>query len=232
MSGRPWTPEEDAALRRVYGLVLPRHRRGSTLLRALPGRTLGAIRNRVQDLGLRAGSCRPWTPQDDAYLRREWGDTGLRQMALRLRRTKTAVLLRSKRLGLAHGHNGIPAGYASIAEVCRRTGYCDVVVRRVLAEAGVSIYRVDSLRAEFKLRRVFVDRDDAEEALRAYDATLHETETVADAARRHGVHRDMLTRWLEDAGLRRPAGRGHAVRLLSVDIDRVVAQHRPQRRAA
>lgn len=226
---RAWTPEEDAALRRTYERTMPANRRVRALLRAVPGRSLSGIRNRARDLGLRPGSCRPWTAEENAYLMREWGDTGLRVMCARLRRTRAAVCHRARDLGLRTGPGGVPAGYLSVSALSRRSGYPPRRVQRVLAEANVRLYQTDGLEPARFYHKLYADADDALEALEAYDRWLRETETPSEAARRHGLYQVTLYGWLEDAGLARRVGRGQALRLPVADIDRVVAERLPGR---
>lgn len=62
MGGRPWSPAEEAVLRRHYA------DEGAGVARRLPGRTQGACYTCACRLGLGSGKRRRWTPEEEALL--------------------------------------------------------------------------------------------------------------------------------------------------------------------
>lgn len=215
ITGVAWTPAEDALLRRWA----PR-RGGSRRLRALlPARTTCAIEGRIMRLGVQRRK-RHWTAADDAYLRREWGDTGLRTLARHLRRCPDAVYRRASDLGL---HLGTPQGCESVTAAVARTGYAHPELRRLLAAAGVAVRQVAVARTG---RERYVHRYVEPDAVDAAVAAWERSEVLTAAARRRGVARASLIAWLRAAGVVRPT-RAVFWRVDSATVDRVVAQHRP-----
>jgi hypothetical protein len=104
--GRRWTPEEDDLLRKAY-------RDGSSLtpVRTRLGRSTSSIRWRCGELGLqgthvnKAGwrTERPWSEEETAILRAEYGKTPNAELARKLDRKWTAVRDRAAHLGIKHG---------------------------------------------------------------------------------------------------------------------------------
>lgn len=105
--GRPWTPEEDALLRKAYsdGTSL-------TPLRRQLGRTSGSLRHRAEYLGLRGLHANrngwrtgpDWTEADEARLRADYGRVPTKALAASMGRTKAALTSRANSLGLVHGY--------------------------------------------------------------------------------------------------------------------------------
>ena len=138
--GRPWTPAEDAILRRLY------QRSPKQAYKALPGRTVCAVRVRAVKLGLQVR--RPWTPAEDAILRREWGELGARGLRAKLPgRTWLAIREQALRLRLGPANQG----RVSVAEAARRAGYDRKSLCRILDLQGVQVRRVWGERPDAKL---------------------------------------------------------------------------------
>lgn len=104
-----WEPWQDELLRRTYTGTPGDGPRLAAQLR----RPRHAILQRAQRLGLSKGS-RPWTPQEETYLRRWIGRRSLTDIARHLRRSRTAVQLKGKRLHVSQYGLGSP-GYTARA---------------------------------------------------------------------------------------------------------------------
>ena len=106
--GRPWTPEEDALLTRVY-----RDGTSRTPLIERLGRTSSSINWRVEHLGLRGTHVRRdgfrggpvWTDADIGTLREHYGKVPMDELAARMGRTKASLFTRANILGLVHGYH-------------------------------------------------------------------------------------------------------------------------------
>ncbi len=105
--GRPWAPEEDDLLRATYA-------RGDSLTptRRRLGRSVCSIRWRAAELGLQGTHARPngwrteppWTENEIAILRRDYGRVPTPQLAAGLGRKKGGVFNKAWSLGLVHGY--------------------------------------------------------------------------------------------------------------------------------
>lgn len=95
MAKRPWTPQEDAALRRLLDAGWTHQRIGA----ALGGRSKQAVTSRWHLLR-RGLSKRPWTAEEDATLRDTAGYRTCAQIAATLGRTANAVHTRASLLGI------------------------------------------------------------------------------------------------------------------------------------
>lgn len=99
MGKRPWTKEEEKILRELYPSA------GPAACATRLGRSRNAVRVRAQKLGLQrshtVGRGRPWTPQEEEYLRRYYRRLPAREIAAELGRTTSAVHTRARRLDLA-----------------------------------------------------------------------------------------------------------------------------------
>lgn len=106
--GRPWTPEEDALLTRVY-----REGTSRTPLIERLGRTSSSINWRVEHLALRGTHANRdgfrggpvWTDADIATLREHYGKVPMDELAARMGRTKASLFTRANLLGLVHGYH-------------------------------------------------------------------------------------------------------------------------------
>ncbi len=97
---KPWTPEEDALLRRSY-----RTRSTADLASELK-RTVASVQTHLSKLRLRRRpppehAPRPWTDDEDAYLRQSYHKIPAKDIAEQFNRKVTAVIHRAARLGLA-----------------------------------------------------------------------------------------------------------------------------------
>jgi hypothetical protein len=95
---RPWTKEEDAKVKKLYGTMTL-----GEIAHAL-NRSATAISMRAAHFGLRKklpnGRPKVWTPKDDRFLRTNWQRLTIRELAERLGRTRKAVTHRVEKLGL------------------------------------------------------------------------------------------------------------------------------------
>ena len=97
--GQPWSPEEDAQIRRLGG------RLGGEALGRLMHRSADAVRKRARKLGVSlktGGTGRFWTPEEDAVLREHALRTPWVEIADMLGRTAPGCEYRAKVLGLIH----------------------------------------------------------------------------------------------------------------------------------
>lgn len=101
MSSRPWTDEDDAALRERYG------REPATGIAAALGRTTAAVYTRASLLGLRSDlsrSLRPsrlWNADQDAEIRAAYRTETAESIGRRLGRTASQVHRRAVKIGAA-----------------------------------------------------------------------------------------------------------------------------------
>ena len=105
--GRPWIAEEDDLIRRVYA-------QGGSLtpLQATLGRSRTSITYRAGELGLKGTPARPngwrtdppWTEDEIAILRRDYGRVPTPALAAALGRKKGGVFNKAFVLGLKHGY--------------------------------------------------------------------------------------------------------------------------------
>lgn len=164
-----------------------------------------------------------WKPEEDRELDL-WWSSGLRLDAIANRfpgRTKGAVYRRAKDRGLGLG---CPKGFEYLHAAAERTGYCIPTLRRILDYSDVQVHV--SLRmpgsTNKNWRRHYVDPFEVDEAI----ALWMKTEKPTDAARRRGVNRETLRRWLRKAGaLEMSDGTKIHRRVASDIIERVVAEH-------
>jgi len=97
-----WLPSEDAALRTAFASDIALRD-----IARLVGRTLPATRQRIQDLGLRRNSTRPWSALEDEELAQRYGDEATADLARDLGRGIPALYNRARLLGLSR--TGEPA---------------------------------------------------------------------------------------------------------------------------
>lgn len=96
-----WTDEEDAVLRQFAGKATRRE-----IADKLPGRTVEAVKKRLQRLELimhARAPAQPWTAEQDDVLRAWSGKAGIRVIAKKVGRTRGAVYSRMEYLGLLAG---------------------------------------------------------------------------------------------------------------------------------
>ena len=90
-----WTPDETATLERLFRDDVPIAGIVATL-----GRGSAGVRDKIVRLGLRRHSQTAWSPDEDAWLAREYGTGPAAALALDLGRSCTAVYARAGTLGL------------------------------------------------------------------------------------------------------------------------------------
>ena len=90
-----WTPDETATLERLFRDDVPIAGIVATL-----GRGSAGVRDKIVRLGLRRHSQTAWSPDEDAWLAREYGTRPAAALALDLGRSCTAVYARAGTLGL------------------------------------------------------------------------------------------------------------------------------------
>ena len=173
-----WLPDDDAKLR--AGFVAD-----DDLLAIADrlGRTLDAVRSRIDALGLRRNSHRPWSELEDADLARDYGQIATSSIALTHGRSPGAVYARAGLLGLTEGT--APAYTAwEIAQIS--AGYAQGVP---VAQLGVLIGRpvcgIASVASRLAIRHANASPDWSDaEALRALE--------LADAGFRYVIIAERL----------------------------------------
>lgn len=131
-----WTPEEDAALRRIAAPKRARSRRSKlprkALLRALPGRTWAAIHARYLKL-VPQRPARHWTEGEDAALTAAWREHGNRAVLAAVPgRTWAAICKRVEDLRLG----SVPQGWVTFRGEHLRLGCCRHEADAVVAWAA------------------------------------------------------------------------------------------------
>lgn len=101
---RPWTPDEDAALKALIGTL------GYAEIAARLGRTRRACEARGHAIGARRAISRPWTAADDARLREIYPRMKAADVAAEIDRSVAATIQRAKKLGLRKSRQWRVAG--------------------------------------------------------------------------------------------------------------------------
>lgn len=188
---RPWTPEEDAALRKACAR---RRRVNVEALAAALGRTPSAVQCRLRQLKLQRPG-QPWTRAEDTILRAKWHEVATRVLRQHLpSRSTTAILQRAYRLGLSCADRA--QGLLSLSVAAERSGYARPTLLRMLERHEVTLHR-PGYRG--RGAHLFVAWDDVERVVRA-EVQL---ESILAAARRLGMPRLALTQRIDDAGIER-----------------------------
>jgi hypothetical protein len=181
---RPWTPEEEAAIRDGY------IKRGPMKLAAELGRTQVSVQKRAARL--RALRRRRWTKADDDELRDLWGTLSIDKIAKRLGRTVATTYWRADRLGL---ERGATQGHEYFTDAAKRTGFAVATLRRILKTHGVKLLVTMSRPTGARRHYHAVDPYDVDEAVAAWLAC----EDIAAAARARGLPAETLAWWVEKA---------------------------------
>lgn len=185
---RRWSAAEDAAIRARYPEV------GGDLAADL-GRPLLSLYERASRLGV---SVEPrWTPADDRRLTMIWGEATLNVIAKRMGRTPVSVYWRASKIGL---RCGCPQGMEYITNAARRTGFAVDTFKRIIAWAGVKASKTMSRPGARYFRCLVVEPDDADDAVKRW----LDAETIDEAARRIGVDKGTMARWLLASGRELP----------------------------
>jgi len=180
------------------------------------GRTLAAVRTKVDDLGLRRNSSRPWTEMDDAYLVARYGTDATSAIAGALGRSAGAIYARAGLLDLTEATEPVWTQW-EIAQV--RTGYeRGIPVAQLGVLIGRTPFAVATLASKFKIEHANAPRDwsDAEqqralelageghcyaviaERLRAEGHPQRRGRTVGQTLRRLGYARGWGRPWLPE----------------------------------
>lgn len=166
---------------------------------------------------LRARHKRRWTREEEALLRREWGELGGRELCARLGRSAKAIVAHALLLGLPAQGSGTTPVYA----MARRLGCAPQTLCVFAAECG--------LRLE---RRARVARQPSRQPHRVCDAdqievlyTQRTTRAVTLAAwdRARGVGGGSASRTLRDAGIPTAPKRAMTVRVPDTLLDELAA---------
>lgn len=178
-----------------------------------------------------SGYARPWSGHDDQMLRDLWGSYSITWLARKFGRTYTAIFWRARHLDL---QLGCPPGSEYLTAAARRTGYEVQSLRRILAAAGVGLHVAHAKKRTRRRPRHYVDRYEVDWAVAAW----METETLNQAAKRHGMNPATLRRWLlaaiaGGASIPPPPEKGLRWQVPGKAVDRVVlARREPVRGAA
>lgn len=212
---RPWTPEEDAALRKACARRSRRQVKWEPIAQQL-GRSVDATRCRACRLDLMRPA-RHWTPEEDAYLLREWADNRMRTLQEHLPgRSAQAIRQRASALGLSAADRR--QGLLSVKAAARLTGFADEALVALLERQGVTtrITAVCPKGPRFARRYVSLD------AVVAAIARDLQTESAVAAARRLGVTAAVVRSRLHQQGYF--SVRGRPFRLAPETYDQLVAR--------
>lgn len=220
---RPWDADEEATIRRLYPGDI------AATCAALPHRTRHSILRKAQTMGVHNLTCRrtPWSKEEDQRLRTLWAlGLSLRRISDRMGRNQQGIAKHVERLGLPLG---VPRGYESITESCKRVGFHGCTMWTILRWAAVVTTAVRAKKPQGKFRRYYVDPFDVDEAVKKWLST----ETIAGAATSRDIPRSTLRKWLLCAGAFTSSAdaRKHQ-RIPTKVIDRVVAERRAQKEGA
>lgn len=174
----------------------------------------------------RARSHRPWSPEEDRVLAREWGEVCPRVLRSKITgRSWEAIYNRAtKVLRLPYG---LPQGTVSLKEAARRLGCSSVKSVRALARRQHVPIRLHPHPPTLGTKVHAWSCVDWEDVREAYLHEANTTETITGGAARHGLIDVTLARWLRRAGvIGDRKTHGAPVRVLTADVDRVVAAHR------
>lgn len=167
-----------------------------------------------------------WTEKDERMLGFLW-ESGLRLSAIceRMGRTEYAIADRAYLLGLPMG---CPPGYEYLTAAVRRVGLCNAIqLRRILDYYDVQIHICLSIGARRKKnnrrwRRHFVDPELVDNAVKAWISS----ESVSSAARRRGVDRNTLRKFLIESGTPDPrASRAKQWRVTDEQVEAALRGH-------
>lgn len=160
-----------------------------------------------------------WTEAEDRKLLALWGERSQRAVRAALPgRSWYAIVDRAKSHGCAIGAAGMQ-GYETVTAATVRTGYDRRALLRILTAHEVSFVHHRTSHEGSHILFVEVDAVDA-----AIAAEFRDFECIDDGARRHGLPRWLLLRWLRAAGEVPPAapGRRPKNRVTPEATDRVV----------
>ena len=140
-----WLPEEIDRLRQGFKADEDLQEIADSL-----GRTLAAVRTRIDDLGLRRNSSRPWSEMDDAFMAQHYGLRATSAVAAMLGRSCYAVYARAGLLGLTEGN--APA-YTDWETAQIRAGYAQgVPVAQLAVLIGRPASGIATVASRLKIR--------------------------------------------------------------------------------
>jgi hypothetical protein len=118
MTGKPWSPTEDAILRWTWPEI------PSVDIAALIARSPKAIKSRAKVLKLRKKSriYRRWTPAEDRVLREHYPDGNTAELAKRFGVTILSTYQRARKIGAAKSDEYLAKKRAMEGERLRRVG--------------------------------------------------------------------------------------------------------------
>ena len=154
-----WLPRDVADLRAWFAADADLGDIGDAL-----GRSVGAVRTKLGELGLRRQSARPWGELDDAYLAQHHGREPVSAIALAIGRSPSAVYARSRVLDLTEP----PAPPYTAWELAQiRAGYDQgVPVQQLATLIGRPVFGVASVAHGLGIRHANAPREwsEAEQA--------------------------------------------------------------------
>lgn len=155
---KPWTDEDVAFLRKHY------LRRRSTWCAKKLGRTAGSVVQAARKHGMST----KWSRAELVTLRAEWGEVSERCLRGKLPgRTWGAIAMKAYSIGLRDPNQGA----ISIKQAEERTGLDRVRLRRILADAGVTVRRRIRTRVtnpDGQYRQRIVDAEEVDAAVKAW----------------------------------------------------------------
>lgn len=139
-----------------------------------------------------------WTSEEVLTLRREWGEVSQRTLRQKLRgRSWIAIQWKAYSLGIKR----CPQGHVSLTALARRFGVERPMLRTILTERGVRLFRAyGTRRAKEGQRKFWNELADETEALEAFDHWMS-LEWSSDAAARIGCDEQRLRYKANVAGL-------------------------------
>lgn len=189
-----WSKEEDDVLRRKYATLRKgdKAKAWGRLLALLPKRSKAACLVRASKLRLAIKA--HWTAQEDAVLTTHYTESAVRTIRKLLPgRSWVSIQVRARKLGVSKGRW---QGFVSVTEAARRLNFSTQGFRRIAQAVGVPIHvrasGTSSSGAKYAQR--VVEWDLAEEGVRRW----LDLETVRDAAKRYGLRKERVERWLRE----------------------------------
>lgn len=172
----------------------------------------------------RKSSCKAWSDADLRTLRTEWHELSERRLRERFPgRSWLAILHKATELGLPMG---VPQGHVSVERAITELGLTRPTFFAICEARSVRVrlqYTDGCTRktlGRHRAPRRYVDLEEARTALGWWLST----ETPQEAARARGLYPGTLRRWLNEAGLVAKVKQGVRQRVVTADVDRVVAE--------
>lgn len=219
-TARLWTTEETDRLRLMFGT------RTNAELSRMFERTETAIVHKAVSLGIRIGALTQGMETIRAAAARHNMDHAtmahvIRWANLHATRVGFHPARKSSRRSLYYDQADVDEAvdnwtrYDTVASAARRTGWSTAAISKWLKKEGVKPIRLNNAKGKHgKIPREVVDR-----VVAKYEAS----ETVEEAAKRHGVHFRTMRKWLVAAGLMVVGGIHGGARLNVADVDKAAA---------